>query len=96
MANTKSAKKANRASVKKNEINTSRKNRIKTFIRKVESAIYSFAPLNDKKHSQYDLLKICRSNHQRPFDCFYFQDYGRRGSRIHQYINIRHNAGNYF
>ena len=39
MANTKSAKKANRSSQKKNEVNTSRKNRIRTFIRKVESSI---------------------------------------------------------
>ena len=39
MANTKSAKKANRSSQKKNEVNASRKNRIRTFIRKVESSI---------------------------------------------------------
>lgn len=39
MANTKSAKKANRVSIKKNEINSSRKNRIRSFMRKVDMAI---------------------------------------------------------
>jgi small subunit ribosomal protein S20 len=39
MANTKSAKKANRSSEKKNIINTSRVNRIRTFIKKVDGAI---------------------------------------------------------
>jgi small subunit ribosomal protein S20 len=39
MANTKSAQKALRGSIAKNEVNTSRKSRIKTFIRKVEDAI---------------------------------------------------------
>lgn len=39
MANTKSAKKANRSSEKKNVINTSRVNRIRTFIKKVDGAI---------------------------------------------------------
>lgn len=39
MANTKSAKKANRASIKKNEVNNSRKNRIRSFMRKVDFAI---------------------------------------------------------
>ena len=39
MANTKSAKKALRSSAAKREVNNSRKNRIRTFIRKVEDAI---------------------------------------------------------
>lgn len=39
MANTKSAKKALRGSIAKNLVNTARKSRIKTFIRKVEDAI---------------------------------------------------------
>jgi small subunit ribosomal protein S20 len=39
MANTKSAKKALRASAAKKEINSARKNRIRTFIRKVDDAI---------------------------------------------------------
>jgi small subunit ribosomal protein S20 len=39
MANTESAKKAYRASVKKNEINTARKNRIRSFAKKVDLAI---------------------------------------------------------
>ena len=39
MANTKSAKKANRSSVKKNTVNTARKNRIRSFAKKVDLAI---------------------------------------------------------
>lgn len=39
MANTKSAKKALRSSARKKEVNNSRKNRIRTFIRKVDDAI---------------------------------------------------------
>ncbi len=39
MANTQSAKKALRASLAKREINNARKNRIRTFIRKVDDAI---------------------------------------------------------
>jgi small subunit ribosomal protein S20 len=39
MANTKSAKKALRASERKNVVNTSRINRIRTFVKKVDSAI---------------------------------------------------------
>jgi small subunit ribosomal protein S20 len=39
MANTKSAKKAFRSSVAKNEVNTARKSRIKSFVRKVDDAI---------------------------------------------------------
>ncbi|MFZ9180707.1 MAG: 30S ribosomal protein S20 [Rickettsiales bacterium] len=39
MANTKSAKKAFRASERKNIVNTSRINRIRTFIKKVDGAI---------------------------------------------------------
>jgi small subunit ribosomal protein S20 len=39
MANTQSAKKALRGSERKNEINSARKNRIRTFIRKVDDAI---------------------------------------------------------
>lgn len=39
MANTKSAKKELRASARKNEVNSMRKGRIRTFIKKVESAI---------------------------------------------------------
>jgi len=39
MTNTKSEKKANRSSEKKNVINTSRVNRIRTFIKKVDGAI---------------------------------------------------------
>ncbi len=39
MANTKSAKKAFRASERKKEVNNSRKNRIRTFTRKVKDAI---------------------------------------------------------
>ena len=39
MANAKSAKKAHRSSVKKNEINTARKNRIRSFAKKVTNAI---------------------------------------------------------
>jgi small subunit ribosomal protein S20 len=42
MANTQSAKKAFRASERKNLINSARKNRIRTFIRKVEDAIKGF------------------------------------------------------
>ncbi len=41
MANTKAAKKALRASEKKEIVNSSRKNRIRSFIRKVEGAIKS-------------------------------------------------------
>ena len=41
MANTKAAKKALRASEKKEIVNSSRKNRIRSFVRKVESAIKS-------------------------------------------------------
>ncbi len=41
MANTKAAKKALRASEKKETVNSSRKNRIRSFVRKVESAIKS-------------------------------------------------------
>ncbi len=41
MANTKSAQKALRGSIAKNVVNTARKSRIKTFIRKVEDAIKS-------------------------------------------------------
>ena len=39
MANTKSAIKALRSSAKKNEVNSSRKNRIRSFIKKVDEAI---------------------------------------------------------
>jgi small subunit ribosomal protein S20 len=39
MANTKSAKKALRSSTKKNVVNSARKSRIRTFIRKVDDAI---------------------------------------------------------
>ncbi len=39
MANTKSAQKALRASAEKREINRARKNRIRSFIRKVDDAI---------------------------------------------------------
>ena len=39
MANTKSAQKALRGSIAKNEVNTARKSRIRTFIRKVDDAI---------------------------------------------------------
>lgn len=39
MANTASAKKALRASAAKKEVNSSRKNRIRSFIRKVDDAI---------------------------------------------------------
>jgi len=39
MANTKSAKKAFRSSEKKNIVNTSRINRIRSFIKKVDGAI---------------------------------------------------------
>ena len=39
MANTKSAKKELRASARRNEVNSMRKGRIRTFIKKVESAI---------------------------------------------------------
>ena len=39
MANTKSAKKALSGSIAKNLVNTARKSRIKTFVRKVEDAI---------------------------------------------------------
>ena len=39
MANTESAKKALRSSTKKNEVNSSRKNRIRSFTRKVDDAI---------------------------------------------------------
>jgi small subunit ribosomal protein S20 len=41
MANTKAAKKALRTSEKKEIVNASRKNRIRSFVRKVESAIKS-------------------------------------------------------
>lgn len=41
MANTTAAKKAFRASVKKNKVNTARKNRIRTFIKNVQTAIQS-------------------------------------------------------
>jgi small subunit ribosomal protein S20 len=41
MANTKAAKKALRASGKKEIINNSRQNRIRSFVRKVENAIKS-------------------------------------------------------
>lgn len=39
MANTKSAKKELRASAKRNEVNSMRKGRIRTFIKRVETAI---------------------------------------------------------
>lgn len=39
MPNTTAAKKALRSSEKKHEVNTARKNRIRTFIRKVEDAV---------------------------------------------------------
>jgi small subunit ribosomal protein S20 len=39
MANTKSAQKALRSSAAKKEINNARKNRIRTFIRKVDDAV---------------------------------------------------------
>ena len=39
MANTQSAIKALRSSTKKNEVNSSRKNRIRSFVRKVDDAI---------------------------------------------------------
>jgi len=39
MANTKTAKKELRSSAKKKEVNNARKNRIRTFIRKVDDAI---------------------------------------------------------
>ncbi len=39
MANTQSAKKALRSSIKKNEVNGARKNRIRSFVRKVDDAI---------------------------------------------------------
>lgn len=39
MANTKSAKKALSGSIAKNLVNTARKSRIRTFVRKVEDAI---------------------------------------------------------
>jgi small subunit ribosomal protein S20 len=39
MANTKSAKKAHRSSITKNSINTARKNRIRSFAKKVDLAI---------------------------------------------------------
>ena len=41
MANTKAAKKALRSSIKKNEVNSARKSRIRTFIKKVDDAIKS-------------------------------------------------------
>ncbi|MBM5783108.1 MAG: 30S ribosomal protein S20 [Pelagibacterales bacterium] len=39
MANTKAAIKALRSSTKKNEVNSARKNRIRSFVRKVDDAI---------------------------------------------------------
>ena len=39
MANTESAIKALRSSTKKNEVNSARKNRIRSFVRKVDDAI---------------------------------------------------------
>lgn len=39
MANTKAAQRALRSSVKKNVINNARKNRIRTFIKKVDDAV---------------------------------------------------------
>ncbi len=39
MANTASAKKAFRSSERKNDVNNSRKNRIRSFIRKIDDAI---------------------------------------------------------
>lgn len=39
MANTQSAIKALRSSTKKNEVNSARKNRIRSFVRKVDDAI---------------------------------------------------------
>ena len=41
MANTKSAKKAARQTVRRTEINKARRSRLKTFVRKVEEAIAS-------------------------------------------------------
>jgi small subunit ribosomal protein S20 len=41
MANTKSAQKALRGSAAKKEINNSRRNRIRTFVRKVDDAVKS-------------------------------------------------------
>ena len=48
MANTKSAKKALRSSATKNVINSARKSRIRTFIRKVDDAIKA----NDEKKAR--------------------------------------------
>lgn len=53
MANTKAAKKALRSSAAKNAINTARKNRIRTFIRKVDDAI----KVGDEKKSR-EALKM--------------------------------------
>ena len=39
MANTSAAKKALRSSAKKNEVNNARRNRVRSFIRKVDDAI---------------------------------------------------------
>jgi small subunit ribosomal protein S20 len=41
MANTKSAKKAARQTVRRTEVNKARRSRLKTFVRKVEEAIAS-------------------------------------------------------
>ena len=41
MANTKSAKKANRAAARRNEVNTNRMSRMRSTVRKVEEAIAS-------------------------------------------------------
>ena len=44
MANTKSAKKANRAAARRNEVNTNRMSRMRSTVRKVEEAIASGDP----------------------------------------------------
>lgn len=48
MANTKSAKKALRSSEKKNVVNSARKSRIRSFVRKVDDAIKA----NDEKQAR--------------------------------------------
>ncbi|MFT3989106.1 30S ribosomal protein S20 [Aestuariivirga sp.] len=60
MANTKSAKKANRAATRRNAINTARTSRIRTSVRKVEEAIASgdqAAALAALKAAQPELMR---------------------------------------
>jgi ribosomal protein S20 len=61
MANTKSAQKALRGSAAKKEVNNSRRNRIRTFVRKVDDAVKVTNNKSIYKDKHGIIKKICKN-----------------------------------